>query len=145
MSTDHGENFLLLEGDLFCCPICYTEAHRIGVGGGQDDDDTATANKEEENDKGDGDSDGETIAYESDSDSDVGVISSDKLDPMSVILGVGLKGASAFCFEKLCDVQEHVKDTHGFDYSVINGGYLFHRFRVSFLFYNFCINQPFFL
>ena len=118
MSTLHIE---LLDGDLYCCPVCYTEALLRHKGGSPKDDDD------------DGDISDDTTEFDNGSSSTTtGSKSAEqRSDPMSILCGIGLHEASTFCYERISEVKEHVRSVHGFSPSVMAGNNLFHRFQVS--------------
>lgn len=118
MSTLHIE---LLDGDLYCCPVCYTEALLRHKGGSPKDDDD------------NGDISDDTTEFDNGSSSTAtGSKSAEqRSDPMSILCSIGLHEASTFCYERISEVKEHVRSVHGLSPSVMAGNNLFHRFQVS--------------
>jgi hypothetical protein len=97
--------------DIYCCPICYTEAHRRL----------------------------ETSEFEDAHDHDSSVDETEQVhlkfveDPMTIVGcvdGHEFKLASAFCFGKLVQVKEHLRKDHMVDPSVIDGNDLYERFQI---------------
>ena len=97
--------------DIYCCPICYTEAHRRL----------------------------ETSEFEDAHDHDSSVDETEQVhlkfveDPMTIVGcvdGDEFKLASAFCFGKLVQVKEHLRKDHMVDPSVIDGNDLYKRFQI---------------
>ena len=113
--------------DLYCCPICYTEADRKGGVFGdmaKDDDSIADSESDEE----------EELTEEDNS-------FSFQEDPMTILTNIryeqemrqSYETASTFCFEKLNGVdgvKNHVKVVHGVDPSIMKGNGLFQRFQI---------------
>jgi len=107
--------------DLYCCPVCYSEAYRrqgnLVQGMAVDDNDDSEEGKEDEE---------ESKPYMDNLRHDPFLF---RDDPITILTNVGLETASTFSFQKLKGVQNHVKFVHGVDHSGINNG-LFQRFQI---------------
>ena len=100
--------------DIYVCPLCYGRIHRTIANPPTSDDD---------NDDDDDDADKEYDAAPSDSIYDpIMVLGHLDNDHMSI--------ASQFCFKKLADVKEHLRQEHNLDTRGIQGNELYKRFRV---------------
>jgi Cobalamin biosynthesis protein CobT (nicotinate-mononucleotide:5, 6-dimethylbenzimidazole phosphoribosyltransferase) len=126
-------------GDIYCCPLCYTEAQRRfreGDDGSDDDDDDESENDNDcDNDKsGKGDSnqnndDDDELEYNMDT-----VTSYTQIDPMSILGSLDhdeFEVAACFCFHKLSQVKNHVRVIHKIDTSNVEVNDFFKRFMVS--------------
>ena len=101
-------------GDLYCCPLCYSEADRRQgnlVGSRAEDDESSEGSEGDSEEK-------RASAY----------LFQD--DPMTILGNIGLTTAATFCFRLLTDVQKHMEDMHGVDPSDMEGRDVFHRFQV---------------
>ena len=99
--------------DIYVCPLCYGRIHRTIANPPNSDDD----------DDDDDDADKEYDAAPSDSIYDpIMVLGHLDNDHMSI--------ASQFCFKKLADVKEHLRQEHNVDTRGIQGNELYKRFRV---------------
>jgi len=95
-------------GDIYCCPLCYNEAHR-----------RVCLDGKPENDENDAD-----LPYDNET---------FNMDPMTILSkldGGKLCSASTFCFQKAHLVKRHLRDVHGVDTSTLDGNELFHRFKI---------------
>ena len=97
--------------DVYCCPICYIEAHR------------RLENNEIEDSRDDDSSDDETenlnLEFVADPMTVVGCVDGDEF-----------KLASAFCFGKIVQVKEHLRTDHAVLTSTLDGNDLFKRFQI---------------
>ncbi len=112
------------KGDLYCCCVCYTEAHRRFRGADESDDESDDEDSDEEQGK-DGDDDKNDYNME--------VITSSKIDPMTILGGLDddeFKIASSFCFKKLARMKQHLRSVHHIDTSNVRGSDLYQRFMV---------------
>jgi len=116
----------LVEGDAYCCPVCYIEAHRRNCISYDDID----------NQSDDNDGDKDSISSDTSEGDDMAEELQFKFSPMDVLAANGLEEASTICFDKLAHVKKHIRVVHGFDPSVMEGNDLFHRFRVSCPYYS---------
>jgi len=116
-SRDHFRSYLnhfMGSTDLYCCPICYSEAYRRQgnlVGGMEYDDDDESEGDDDEKESGN-----DPFLFRD--------------DPMTILGNVGMKTASTFCFRLQSGVKNHVKVVHGVDPSVMKGNHLFNRFQI---------------
>lgn len=103
--------------DVYCCPLCYIEAHRRLA--------NVTSGKEDE------DSDDDSADERGGSQSIVNLWH----DPMTV-LGFPDSDkytvASTFCFSRVANVKRHLREAHNVDTKVIAGNDLYSRFKVRF-------------
>ncbi|KAI2494340.1 hypothetical protein MHU86_20195 [Fragilaria crotonensis] len=97
--------------DVYCCPICYIEAHR------------RLENNEIEDARDDDSSEDETenlnLEFVADPMTILGCVDNDEF-----------KLASAFCFGKLVQVKEHLRKDHTVDTSILDGNDLYKRFQI---------------
>ena len=97
--------------DIYCCPICYTEAHlRLEsdeIEGVQDDD-----SSEDETEH-------LNLDFVADPMTVVGFVDNDEF-----------KLASAFCFGKLVQLKRHLRQDHCVDPSAVQGNDLYKRFQI---------------
>ena len=104
-------------GDLYCCPLCYVEAHRrLGTGTDPDDDSDASTNGARAS------SGQENIELED-----------FRFDPMTVLGGLDGEGfviASNFCFRKVSQVKKHIRDDHHCATKNVEGNDLYQRFQI---------------
>lgn len=122
-------------GDIYCCPLCYTEAQRRFREGddGSDDDDESENDDDSDNDKsGKGDSnhndDDDEFEYNMDT-----VTSYTQIDPMSILGSLDhdeFEVAACFCFHKLSQVKNHVRVIHNIDTSNVEVNDFFKRFMI---------------
>jgi hypothetical protein len=107
--------------DIYCCPICYVEAHHrlasMTTDGEYDveDDDSENSNDEDEKHH-------EVSLWH---------------DPMTVLGELdnnSFKLAASFCFRKGVEVKRHLVHDHNIDPSNLDGNGLFQRFKVSSVF-----------
>lgn len=104
-------------GDLYCCPLCYVEAHRrLGTGADPDDDSDASTNGARAS------SGQENIELED-----------FRFDPMTVLGGLDGEDfviASNFCFRKVSQVKKHIRDDHHCATKNVEGNDLYQRFQI---------------
>lgn len=104
-------------GDLYCCPLCYVEAHRrLGTGTDPDDDSEASTNGARAS------SGQENIELED-----------FRFDPMTVLGGLDGEDfviASNFCFRKVSQVKKHIRDDHQCATKNVEGNDLYQRFQI---------------
>ena len=104
-------------GDLYCCPLCYVEAHRrLGTGADPDDDSDASTNGARAS------SGQENIELED-----------FRFDPMTVLGGLDGEDfviASNFCFRKVSQVKKHIRDDHQCATKNVEGNDLYQRFQI---------------
>ena len=104
-------------GDLYCCPLCYVEAHRrLGTGTDPDDDSDASTNGARAS------SGQENIELED-----------FRFDPMTVLGGLDGEDfviASNFCFRKVSQVKKHIRDDHHCATKNVEGNDLYQRFQI---------------
>jgi hypothetical protein len=96
--------------DIYCCPLCYAEAHRRF-----------------QNTKQEVDSDSEQDL----SDDEHEFPQNDPIQVLGSLDNDSFKLASTFCFRKLVQVKKHLQKDHAIDTSVLDGNDLFQRFMVS--------------
>jgi len=120
---DRFENYMSKEmgsGDLYCCPLCYTEAHRRFHGGTSADSDS---DDEEKNTH-------ERVNVESHS---LEKVTASKVDPMTILGSVDedeFLVASKFCFRKITQMKNHLRSDHCVDTSILFSNDLFKRFQI---------------
>ena len=104
-------------GDLYCCPLCYVEAHRrLGSGTDPDDDSDASTNG----------------ARASSGQEDI-ELEDFRFDPMTVLGGLDGEDfviASNFCFRKVSQVKKHIRDDHHCATKNVEGNDLYQRFQI---------------
>ena len=104
-------------GDLYCCPLCYVEAHRrLGTGTDPDDDSEASTNGARAS------SGQENIELED-----------FRFDPMTVLGGLDGEDfviASNFCFRKVSQAKKHIRDDHQCATKNVEGNDLYQRFQI---------------
>ena len=104
-------------GDLYCCPVCYVEAHKRLVGGADPDDD----------------SDAETGRARASSRQVTMELDDFQYDPMTVLGGLDGEDfgiASNFCFRKVSQVKKHLRDDHHCATKDVEGNDLYQRFQI---------------
>jgi len=92
--------------DISCCPICYVEANRVF-----------------QNQKSDAEEENTSI------EADSGIVCHFTTDPMAVLNHVD-EIASAFCFQKISEVKEHLRQDHELDLSSIKGNDLYKCYQI---------------
>jgi len=100
--------------DLYCCPLCYTEANRQII-------------LSEISDFDEGED------FNIDLEIERGVFDTFKNDPMFVLGSIDneqMLAASTFCFRTISDVKNHLRNTHMIQVDDLDGNSLFHRFRI---------------
>ena len=104
-------------GDLYCCPVCYVEAHKRLVGSTEPDDD----------------SDAETDVARASSRQAAVELDDFQYDPMTVLGGLDGEDfgiASNFCFRKVSQVKKHLRDDHHCATKDVEGNDLYQRFQI---------------
>jgi len=104
--------------DLYCCPLCYTEAHRRLVSTDEDNQDDDSYDDNQEDDE-EGDMPRSKYAYTQDPMAILGYLDNDDF-----------KLASTFCFTKISDLKEHLREEHKVDPSILDGNDLYKRFKI---------------
>jgi hypothetical protein len=126
-------------GDIYCCPLCYSEAQRRFREGddGKDDDSSSSSSSSSGGEHEDDDIDKNDGArhcrreFEYNMDS---VTSYSQIDPMSILGSLDhdeFEVAASFCFHKLSLVKNHVRSIHNIDMSNVEVNDFFKRFMVS--------------
>jgi hypothetical protein len=97
--------------DIYCCPVCYSEAHR------------RLENNEVDN-----------IIDDDSSDEDIENVNLEFIaDPMTILGFVDdheFKLASTFCFLKLTQLKQHLMNEHDVDPKIVHGNDLYKRFQI---------------
>ena len=104
-------------GDLYCCPVCYVEAHKRLIGSTEPDDD----------------SDAETDGAKASSRQMTMELDDFQYDPMTVLGGLDGEDfgiASNFCFRKVSQVKKHLRDDHHCATKDVEGNDLYQRFQI---------------
>ena len=104
-------------GDLYCCPVCYVEAHKRLVDGTEPDDD----------------SEKETDGARVSSRQVTMELDDFQYDPMTVLGGLDGEDfgiASNFCFRKVSQVKKHLRDEHHCATKDVEGNDLYQRFQI---------------
>ncbi|EJK72899.1 hypothetical protein THAOC_05525 [Thalassiosira oceanica] len=99
--------------DIYCCPLCYTEADRRQ---GQDDE------------MGEDDSDSELD--DATMNKDFFLFLDDPLTILGSLDGGQFEVAGTFCFRLLSGLKAHLKDVHNVNLREIQGNDLFNRFKI---------------
>eukprot|EP00557_Chaetoceros_sp_GSL56_P000705 CAMPEP_0176496200 /NCGR_PEP_ID=MMETSP0200_2-20121128/11070_1 /TAXON_ID=947934 /ORGANISM="Chaetoceros sp., Strain GSL56" /LENGTH=822 /DNA_ID=CAMNT_0017894143 /DNA_START=133 /DNA_END=2598 /DNA_ORIENTATION=- len=120
-------------GDIYCCPLCYSEAQRRFREGddGEDDDSSSgsgsgSGNEDDSNENENGSSN--DFEYNMDS-----ITSYSQIDPMSILGSLDndeFEVAASFCFHKLSQVKNHVRTIHNIDLSNVEVNDFFKRFMI---------------
>jgi hypothetical protein len=103
--------------DVYCCPICYVAAHQrliIEEANVDDDDDDDSKCRLEDNE----------------------YVTDFQFDPISVLRDAGefaeeFRIASTFCFKKVAQVKEHLRNDHSIVTKMVQGNDLYVRYKVS--------------
>lgn len=104
-------------GDLYCCPVCYVEAHKRLIGSIEPDDD----------------SDAGTDGARASSRQMTMELDDFQYDPMTVLGGLDGEDfgiASNFCFRKVSQVKKHLRDDHHCATKDVEGNDLYQRFQI---------------
>mmetsp|Transcript_11923 Transcript_11923/g.16918 ORF Transcript_11923/g.16918 Transcript_11923/m.16918 type:complete len:325 (+) Transcript_11923:273-1247(+) len=108
--------------DLYCCPVCYTEAqHRLASTDEDLEDDDSYDNTENQYDEEMEEQDMLKSKY------------THQQDPMAILGYLDneeFKLASTFCFTRISHVKEHLRECHNIDPSILDGNDLYKRFKV---------------
>ena len=102
--------------DLYCCPVCYSEAYRRL--GNMDDDEMIEDDATD--DEGENENKEDRFSFLDDPMTILGALDNHKFEI-----------ASSFCFLLLTGVKNHLKSVHHVDVTAIQGNDLFKRFQVS--------------
>jgi hypothetical protein len=99
--------------DLYICPVCYSEAHQQFLGNTSDDDGNNCDN-----------------SYEA----LLSTVTASKIDPMSILSSLDhgeFHVAACFCFRKMMNVKNHIKQIHCIELKNIDANGLLKKFKVG--------------
>lgn len=108
--------------DMYCCPICYVEASRrlklLQKGYILDEAELDT----------DDDADGDDDKHEDEREELLKFTN----DPITTLTGIDsdFNVAATFCFRKVSQVKDHLKQVHGIDCTTLDGNILFRRYQI---------------
>jgi len=104
-------------GDLYCCPVCYVEAHKRLVSGTETDDDSDAGANGARACSGQASVELDDFQH----------------DPMTVLGGLDGEDfgiASNFCFRRVSQVKRHIREDHHCVTTGVEGNDLYQRFQI---------------